>query len=315
MIKKILVAGAGLGAAYFAVGNILYEKVLVRPDEREKKVIKHSVDPETAAKYKADPGSIPDEKEWFFTFAAEDTAIVSLRGETIHANIALQGEPTHKWVVYSHGYSNNPAGHAALGWGMYKMGFNVLFPNLKGHARSESRAASMGWLDRLDVIDWISYILTIDPEAEIVLYGMSMGGATTMMTTGESLPENVRCAIADCGYTSVWDEFSVQIKEMLHLPVFPFLNAGRTVIKMRGKYDIKEASSLEQVRKSNIPTLFIHGDKDAFVPFWMLDVLYDNAACEKEKLVIEGGEHGNSHVVNPELYWGTIKAFVEKHIL
>ena len=45
------------------------------------------------------------------------------------------------------------------------------------------------------------------PKAKIVLHGVSMGAATTMMTTGEDLPENVVLAIEDCGFTSVYDIF------------------------------------------------------------------------------------------------------------
>lgn len=50
----------------------------------------------------------------------------------------------------------------------------------------------MGWNDRLDVIEWINYIAERNPESKIILHGVSMGAATTMMATGEKLPENVK---------------------------------------------------------------------------------------------------------------------------
>ena len=65
----------------------------------------------------------------------------------------------------------------------------------------------MGWLDREDILRWIDFILADDPQAEIVVHGISMGAATTMMTAGEDTPENVKVFIEDCGYTSVWDVF------------------------------------------------------------------------------------------------------------
>lgn len=46
----------------------------------------------------------------------------------------------------------------------------------------------------------------------------------------------------------------------------------------------------------------------------MLDIVYDAANCEKEKLVIEGAGHGESSKVNPTLYWNTIKEFIRKYI-
>lgn len=71
---------------------------------------------------------------------------------------------------------------------------------------------------------------------------------------------------------------------------------------------------MEQVKKSKIPTVFIHGDKDTFVPFWMLDEVYNAAVCKKEKLVIEGAEHAEASEVAPELYWSTIERFIAENL-
>ena len=71
----------------------------------------------------------------------------------------------------------------------------------------------MGWPERLDVVAWIGRIAAADPKARASLvFGESMGAATAMNVCGESLPANVKCIIEDCGYTSVWDEFSLQLK-------------------------------------------------------------------------------------------------------
>ncbi len=56
------------------------------------------------------------------------------------------------------------------------------------------------------------------------------------------------------------------------------------------------------------------GDKDDFVPYYMMDELYNATNSEKEKLTIEGGEHANSDLVNPKLYWSTVNSFLEKYI-
>ena len=56
---------------------------------------------------------------------------------------------------------------------------------------------------------------------------------------------------------------------------------GYTVTKLRAGYDL-EASAVKQVEKSKTPMLFIHGDADTFVPFEMLDEVYNAAKVEKE---------------------------------
>ena len=196
----------------------------------------------------------------------------------------------------------------------YERGYNVLLLDLRGHGKSEGNYIGMGWYDRLDVIDWINYLIEKNSKSKILLFGISMGGATTMMTTGEELPENVKLAIADCGYTSVWDEFRYQLKQIYRLPEFPALYAADSICKIKNNFSFKEASAIKQLKKSKTPTLFIHGSEDTYVPFKMLDIVYEAASCPKEKLVIKNAGHCMSRNTNPELYWNTIDNFIKKYL-
>lgn len=139
-----------------------------------------------------------------------------------------------------------------------------------------------------------------------------MGGATVMMCSGENLPNNVKLIIEDCGYTSVSDIFSDKIKSMYKLPSYPILFLSNIVCIIRAKYSFMKASSVNQIKKSKVPILFIHGDKDTFVGFYMLDILYNAATCKKEKLVVPNATHASSMETNKELYFKTIEKFIEK---
>lgn len=107
----------------------------------------------------------------------------------------------------------------------------------------------MGWPERVDIIKWINRILLWEPNARIVLHGVSMGAATVLMASGEDLPGNVKAVIADCGYTSEWDEFQREA-DTLHIPWFPVLNATSVLSKIRDGYDFKQASALAQVKRA-----------------------------------------------------------------
>ena len=221
----------------------------------------------------------------------------------------------HKYAILFHGYTGAAWQMASFGKVYYDMGWSVLTPNALAHGGSGGDYIGMGWLERPDVLGWIDSILSEDEEAEIVLHGVSMGGATVMMAAGEDLPDNVKCIVEDCGYSSVWDEFRLQLKNVFHLPAFPLLDAASLVSKLRAGYSFREASSVNQLRKATVPMLFIHGDADTFVPFSMLDVVYEAcASAEKEKLVVHDAAHGAAADTDPELYWDTVIAFVEKYI-
>lgn len=239
---------------------------------------------------------------------------------TNNGNIQLHGyfvksiEPSDIYVIAIHGYMDNGTGMAKYAMNFHKRGYNVILPDLRGHGESEGDYIGMGWHDRLDIIDWIKYIVSKNYNSKIILIGVSMGGATTMMVTGEDLPQQVKLAIEDCGYTSAWEQFSYNLKHIFYLPAFPILNLANKACKKHAHYDLKEASSIEQIKKSKIPTLFIHGSCDDFVPFKMLDEIYNSATCEKEKLVVEGAGHAQSSSIAPELYWNTIDNFIKKYL-
>jgi len=218
------------------------------------------------------------------------------------------------WAIVIHGYSGQSKDMTYYAQQYYNKGYNVLVVDLRGHGQSQGDYIGMGWHDRLDIIDWANYLINKNEDCKIILHGVSMGAATVMMATGENLPDNVKVAIEDCGYSSIWDEFEMQLKLLYNLPTFPVLNAASAICKIRAGYMLEEGSCIEQVKKSKIPTLFIHGDQDTFVPFEMLDMVYEAANCEKEKLVIEGAAHAQSAGVNHNLYWKIIDEFIEKNM-
>ena len=86
------------------------------------------------------------------------------------------------------------------------------------------------------------------------------------------------------------------------------------MLRLRGGYNIREASVLEAVKKSELPILFIHGDQDAFVPLEMAEELYKAADCEKELLVVEGAGHAQSQDKDPENYYGTVFSFLNTYV-
>lgn len=255
-----------------------------------------------------------DEQKTWFSETAEDIYITSEDGLKLHAYRIENENGNGNYVLIFHGYSMQASHMAYSAKHFYDLGFNLLVPDARAHGQSEGRYISMGWPERRDALLWIEEILKIDSDAKIALYGISMGASTVMNTAGEELPENVTVAIEDCGYSSVWDEFKAQLNSLFKLPSFPVLDLAAVFAEIRAGYDLTEASSIEQVKNCQIPMLFIHGSEDAFVPYEMLDPLYNAATCEKEKLVIEGAGHAMSSSVNPDLYWSTIDSFIEKHI-
>lgn len=314
--KKLLIGGALAGAMYYALGAIAAKMALTRSGlmgkiatNLQEKSIWSRDDYRKSLDRSIDEG--------MYWFELQDTKILKIKDDKGNPQYAhlLENKDSHNYAFVIHGYTSSPQAMGVYAKHWYEeRGFNVVLPSLGGHGLSEDEFISMGWIDRLNILKWINFIVEKDKNAKIFLHGVSMGAATVMMTTGEELPENVKCAVEDCGYTSVWDILSRNIEEEYHLPKFPFLYSGADIIKLKEHVDLRKASSVEQLKKSKTPTLFIHGADDTFVPYEMLDKVYEAAACEKEKITIPDAPHARSAVAHPELYWAKTDAFVDKYL-
>ena len=243
-----------------------------------------------------------------------DEYLISSDNLKLHSYQIKNKTYSDKWVITVHGYTSEGINMSTYAKHYYDNGYNVLIPDLRGHGLSEGSYIGMGWDDRLDIISWINYILNENSNAEIVLHGVSMGAATVLMTSGEEISPNVKVIVSDCGYTSVWDEFAYQLDTLFSLPEFPILNVSSIVAKIRAGYFLGKASSIDQVKNSKTPILYIHGDQDDFVPYYMMEKLYNATSSEKEMLTIKGAEHAKASEVDPITYWTTVNNFINTYI-
>jgi fermentation-respiration switch protein FrsA (DUF1100 family) len=244
----------------------------------------------------------------------QDMYIDAIDQIKLHASYIPAKDESHRYAIIIHGIWDNHEANGIYAKHYLEKGINCLLPDLRGFGKSEGKYIGYGYDDRLDIIEWIYWIIKRDPEAKIILHGMSMGSATTLMTTGEPLPENVKAAIADSAYTTLREQFAHTYKSFpgsfIPVPIALFLS--RIIIKLRSGYDINEVNPIEAVAASKTPTLFIHGDNDTFIDPQMCSRLYEAAKCPKQYCLILGAEHIEGVVRDPANYWGKIDSFLSK---
>lgn len=248
--------------------------------------------------------------------ALKDTFIYSPDHVKLHAYYVASSRPTAKTAIIVHGYTDNAIRMMMIGY-LYnkKLDFNILLPDLRNTGLSGGNAIQMGWLDRKDVTQWMEVANRIYGDStSMVVHGISMGAATTMMVSGEAQPDYVKCFVEDCGYTSVWDQFSKELKEQFGLPQFPLMYTADWLCQLEYRWGFKEASALKQVARCHLPMFFIHGDKDDYVPTWMVYQLYEAKPQPKALWIVPEADHAHSYLFNTEEYTQKVKAFVDKYI-
>ncbi|MGG5358429.1 MULTISPECIES: alpha/beta hydrolase [unclassified Enterococcus] len=257
-----------------------------------------------------------EEKQWFTNEKNRSYWTQTSDDQLKLSAIYLPAEKeTHQTAIVAHGYMGNAETMSSYAKMFHDMGYNVLVPDARGHGKSEGDYIGFGWHERKDYVRWIDQVLAKNGSSEkIVLYGVSMGAATVMMTSGEKLPTNVKAIIEDCGYSSVTDELTYQLGDMFNLPAFPLIPMTSLITKLKAGYFFGEADAVKQLHKNKTPMLFIHGDADTFVPFSMLEKVYNATDAPKEKYVVHGAEHAKAFRADEKKYKETVQNFLEKYV-
>ena len=310
---------------YFILVNFLVSAALVPSFMRKLESFQRITDESYAAQVQTSDIQVNRQlalnqtNEWLETVDSQTISAVTDDGYTLIAKEFITQEKNadnHKWVLVLHGYTGWKEEMYPFAFWYYEEGYHVIVPDLRCQGESEGDFIGMGWTDHYDCALWIDYILEQDADARIVIHGQSMGAATALMMTGENdLAEHIVAVVSDCAYTDAYSMFGDKVKEWFYLPAFPLVDSARLVLKLRGGYDLMDASALDAVAKSNTPTLFIHGASDAMISVQMSKDLYDAATCDKELLIIEGAGHAQAQDKEPETYYSTIQKFLQAYVI
>ena len=231
------------------------------------------------------------EKEWLENLKLEDIYITSFDNLKLHGYFSRQD--SHTYILFSHGYRGIYKEATAQLKAMQEIfkPVNILMIDQRAHNLSEGKHLTMGYREGNDLTKWIDKILEMDKDAKIILYGQSMGASTIFFAEGYNLPSNVKCAICDSGYTTIYDEFRYEI-------------------------DIKMDDSRLSLSRSTLPTLFIHGTNDRVVPYFFQEqnIRAFNKNTPYERMDIEGAEHCMGFYKDERKYMDKVEKFVKKYL-
>ncbi len=174
----------------------------------------------------------------------------------------------------------------------------------------------MGAKERFDCRLWMDRILEVaGAETKLVLGGVSMGGATVLLSAGLDPPENVRAIFADCAFTSPKEILRYFIKKRFFMPVFPLLQLLGLCCRLFCGFGLSEASAVEAMRKNaKIPVLFMHGEADITVPVSMAEENYAACAAPKRLVKSELAGHAAFSLADRERYFLELGDFLEEYV-
>ena len=306
-MKYFIYITMALIAIVLLTAYICFVKVFITP--QRKKLGKDE--------YDFPPGEIyepfyPQMKKWTDDIRSMKRELVQI---TSFDGLKLRGyyyeySPDSPLELIFHGYGGNAERDLSGGVERcFALGRSAILIDQRGAGMSEGRVCSFGIKERLDCLEWIKFATAkFGRKRPIIIGGVSMGAATVMMASGENLPKNVVCVMADCGYSSSKEIIKKVVREMKLPPaiIYPFIRLGGMLY---GKFDIEETTPAEAVARSKTPIVYLHGDNDDFVPHSMSVECFNATKAPRKLVTIEGAGHGLAFPQNPEKYVESLREF------
>jgi predicted MFS family arabinose efflux permease/pimeloyl-ACP methyl ester carboxylesterase len=265
--------------------SFLVTKARTRPDERNR--------PETPATYGA-------------TF--EEVSFASSDGNVL-TGWYLPSTSAGTTIVMTHGLFRSRFELIERGCDLWRLGYGVVFYDLRRHGSSAAEFSTIGYDERHDVAAAVQLARERAPGDRIVLFGVSMGAAATLLAAAET--EDVTAVVADSSFLSLSHTVSHHL-ERARIPTVPFapmlvwMTAGRMGFNPND-FDVRAA--VERIR---CPILFIGGGQDDRMP--IATVLDPLARASRNPLssrfVVEEAGHGHAYDADRIGYIAAVNAFL-----
>lgn len=231
------------------------------------------------------------------------------------ADFVPAAKKTNKTILVVHGYKESYQHMVSYIKMFHQLGYNVLAPDNQGCGHSGGKYLTFGWYDRLNNLKWIQQLLRYQgPQAQIGLFGLSMGGATVMMMSGEHLPAQVKAIVEDSGYSSIEQELTDQLQANFHLPKYPLIPSSRLAGRLMMGFDYGKGSSIDALHHNHLPMMFIHGAHDHFVKTSMVKQNYQATGGPKQLWITQNQGHAMSYYSYPKIYQQKVGAFFAQYL-
>ncbi len=214
-------------------------------------------------------------------------------------------------IVFTHGLFRSRYELMARAVDLWRRGYSVLLYDLRRHGASNGEFCTLGYAERADVAAAVSLVRGKRPDDRIVLFGISMGAAATLLAAPDV--GEVAAIVAESSYRSLSDTTNhhVTLGGFPEIPFGPMLTwsvAGRMGF-LPGDCNVESA-----VARIGAPILFIGGGADIRMP--AAETTEPLAAAARHPLsrrvVVAGATHGHAYDTDPGGYVRLVDEFLRE---
>lgn len=236
-----------------------------------------------------------------------DYLVSGYEGYELHVELLANPDPTDRYVILTHGNTDNHIGCLKYVPMYMELGYNCIVYDMRGHGEDKPTHATYGILEGKDLVELVKDTRSRYPElTQLGLHGESLGASTSIEAL--AYDSQVDFVVSDCAFADVTSVLAQKFKTM-HAPGFLVCLADLGIRVLYG-YSLSDMRPIEALDGNAVPILFMHGDADATVLPQSARELYDRAAGVRELHYVAGADHAESILVAPEEYSKTVAAFL-----
>ncbi|XP_020221564.1 uncharacterized protein LOC109804183 isoform X2 [Cajanus cajan] len=210
-------------------------------------------------------------------------------------------------VIYCHGNSGCRADANEAAVILLPSNITVFTLDFSGSGLSDGNHVSLGWHEKDDLKVAVSHLRSNKQVSRIGLWGRSMGAVTSLLYGAED--PSIAGMVLDSAFSNLYD-LMLELADVykIRLPKFTVKMAVqymRRVIEKKAKFDIMDLNCLQVARKTFIPALFGHGNKDQFIQPHHSDLISESYMGDKNVIKFDG-DHNSSR---PQFFYDSISIF------
>ncbi len=236
-------------------------------------------------------------------------------------------------IIFSHEYGADLYSCARYCRPLVEAGYEVFTFDYRGHGQSsaEDGYVPRQWVTDREVADLrgaVAFVeqrlLALGREPRAGLFGISRGACSALLVAAEC--QTVRGVVADGAFSTDrviewcmrrWAYIFAKVRVLYenHHPHFWRLLRSVMICFAEREFGCRFPSVIKSVRSMRpMPTLFIHGEKDSYLPVDESRALYSVAPQPKALWVAPGAKHNQAVALHPEIYAALTVEFYDRYL-
>lgn len=262
---------------------------------------------EEAKQWQADHYDI----SWFEGLKRQAYEVTTEDGYCLHAELCLNPQPTDRYVILSHGYTDNRYGSLKYMKQYMDLGYHCIIYDLRGHGENESTFCTYGIREGSDVAAMAADARQRFPGMTVLgLHGESLGAASSVYSL--RFTPSIDFVVADCGFADIKSVLSNGYRQA-GLPGW-LAYFGSFGSRLLYGYSFSEMRPIDSLAGNQIPILYIHGEADRFILPEHSQRMSDATEGLHQLVFVKGADHAASVLVDPDGYREQLQYFLQKAV-